>query len=182
VPPRLTAEHAAMVLLDGILLQGQDSLLYDELVRKRGFTEIVSGGINNPLGDAYNYSGPMLWSFDFIHDASNKPEAILTAIDSVIGRLRDKPLPQEALDRAQVKIRARRYRSYGQFGGFGKADALASFALFDDNPGLINRIEEDLGKVTPARLHQVAKEWLAASNRTVITLEAGAAAPAKGGK
>jgi len=182
VPPRLTPEHAAMVLLDGILLQGQDSLLYNELVRKRGFAEDVTGGINNPLGDAYNYSGPMLWSFDFIHDASNKPEVILAAIDSVIIGLQDKPLPQEELDRALVKIRAQRYRAYGQYGGYGKADALASFALFDDNPGLINRIEEDLSKVTPALLRKIAKDWLKPSNRTVIMLEAGAATSAKGGE
>ncbi len=180
VPPRLTPEHSAMIMLDAILLQGQDSLLYDELVRKRGFTEELSGGINNPLGDAYNYSGPMLWSLDFIHDVADKPDKILEAIDSVIGRIQAKPLPQDALDRALVKIRARRYRAYGQFGGFGKADALASFALFDDNPELINRIEEDLLKVTPALIQKVAQEWLRQSNRTIITLEAGAVA--KGGK
>ena len=149
-------------------------------MRKRGFTEELTGGINNPLGDAYNYSGPMLWSLDFIHDAADKPDKILAAIDSVIGGLQAKTLPQDALDRALVKIRARRYRAYGQFGGFGKADALASFALFDDNPELINRIEGDLLRVTPALIQKVAGEWLRQSNRTVIILEAGAGA--KGGK
>ena len=180
IPPRLTPEHAAMVLLDTILGQGRDSLLYDELVRKRGFTDSVDAGIN-PLGDAYNYVGPMLWSANFIHDPINKPETLLAAIDGVIEKLHAAPLSQETLDRALVKIRADRYRYYGQFGGFGKADALAAFALFDDNPAVINRIEDDLAAVTPALIQKVAREWLRPANRTVLVLEAGAAAPAKGG-
>ena len=181
IPPRLTKEHAAMVMLDSILGDGRDSLLYDELVRKRGFTDSVDTGIN-PLGDAYNYSGPMLWSANFIHDGTNKPEVLVAAIDGVISRLQTDPLPRETLSRALVKIRAQRYRSYGQFGGFGKADALATFALFDDNPALINRIEDDLAGVTPSLIQKVAREWLRPQNRTVLVLEAGAAAGTKGGE
>lgn len=181
IPPRLTKEHAAMVMLDSILGDGRDSLLYDELVRKRGFTDSVDTGIN-PLGDAYNYSGPMLWSANFIHDGTNKPDVLVAAIDGVISRLQTDPLPRETLSRALVKIRAQRYRSYGQFGGFGKADALATFALFDDNPALINRIEDDLAGVTPSLIQKVAREWLRPQNRTVLVLEAGAATGTKGGE
>jgi predicted Zn-dependent peptidase len=181
VPPRLTPEHAAMVMLNEILGGGRDSLLYEELVRKRGFTDSVDTSIN-PLGDAYNYNGPMLWSANFIHDPVNKPETLLGAIDGVMTRLQKEPLPQETLDRALVKIRAARYRAYGQFGGFGKADTLATLALFDDDPGLINRIEDNLAKVTPALIQKVARDWLKPENRTVLVLEAGAAAPAKGGE
>lgn len=181
VPPRLTPEHAAMVMLNEILGGGRDSLLYEELVRKRGFTDSVDTSIN-PLGDAYNYNGPMLWSANFIHDPVNKPETLLAAIDGVMTRLQKEPLPQETLDRALVKIRAARYRDYGQFGGFGKADTLATFALFDDDPGLINRIEDNLAKVTPALIQNVARDWLKPQNRTVLVLEAGAAATAEGGE
>lgn len=174
VPTRLTPAHAAMIMIDEILVQGSDSLLYDEIVRKRGFTESLSGGINDGLGDAYNYSGPMLWSFNFIHDPAVTDAQIIDCVDSVIGGLQAKPLPQETLDRALIKFRARMYRSFGQFGGFGKADLLASFALFDDNPNLINRIETDLRNVTPADIQQVAKDYLKPSQRTIVTITAGA--------
>jgi predicted Zn-dependent peptidase len=169
-----------MVLLDAILGRGRDSLFYDELVRKRGFTDTVDTSIN-PLGDAYNYSGPMLWSANFIHDGKQKPEELVEALEGVIAKVRNEPLDAETLDRARIKIRAGRYRAYGQFGGFGKADTLATFALFDDNPGLINRLDDDLAKVTPALIQKVAQDWLMPNSRTVLVLEAGAAA-GKGGK
>ena len=36
-----------------------------------------------------------------------------------------------------------------QFAGFGRANLLASFALFDDNPAKINTLEAEFAKVTP---------------------------------
>jgi zinc protease len=46
MPDRNTPEYFAMGLLDQILVQGNDSLLYQELVQKRGLTANVNGGIN----------------------------------------------------------------------------------------------------------------------------------------
>src|SRR5476649_2810533 len=46
VPERNTPEYYAMILLDQILIEGDDSLLHQELVQKRGFTGGVEGGIN----------------------------------------------------------------------------------------------------------------------------------------
>ena len=61
VPERATPEWFAFGLLDQVLAQGPDSLLYDELVRKRGLTADVNAGINLGLGSMFDYSGPMLW-------------------------------------------------------------------------------------------------------------------------
>ena len=176
IPERRTPEHFAMVLLDQILLQGDDSLLNQELVKRRGFTDSVSGGINL-LGSAFNYSGPMLWIASLIHDAAAPPAGILAAVDKVVEQVRSAPLPQAAVDRALVKFRSSYYSELAQFGGFGRADYLASYALFDDNPALINDIEPSLRKVTPALIHSVAREYLRATNRTIVTIVPGAAAP-----
>jgi zinc protease len=46
MPPRNSPEYFAMGLLDQMLVQGDDSLLYQELVKKHGFTGDVSGAIN----------------------------------------------------------------------------------------------------------------------------------------
>jgi len=179
VPERLTPEHYAMVLLDQILLQGDDSLLTQELVKKRGFTDSVDGGINL-LGNAFNYNGPMLWMASLIHDASVKPDQILAAADPVIDSVREKPVTQEQIDRALVKLRAQYYKDLTQFGGLGRADLMASFSLFNDNPALINNLERDLRKVTPELIQKTAKEYLRRTNRTVLVVEAGAAGKAQG--
>src|SRR5947199_2567854 len=67
VPPRNTPEYYAMGLLDQMLVQGDDSLLYQELVKRRGYSGKLSGGINE-LGNIFDYNGPMLWTVSLIHD------------------------------------------------------------------------------------------------------------------
>ena len=165
MPDRGTPEHYAMVLLDQILLQGDDSLLNQELVKRRGFTDSVDGGINL-LGNAFNYSGPMIWIASLIHDSTVKPDDILASVDKIVGQVQSEPPSPAAVERALVKFRSRFYSELTQFGGVGRADYLASLSLFDDNPGMINEIEPKLREVTPALIHRVAKQYLRASNRT----------------
>jgi len=170
MPDRNTPEYYAMGIIDQILLQGDDSLLHQELVQKKGYTSGVGGGINL-LGNLYNYNGPMLWMANLFHDASTSPDAILSAADSVIETLKTKPVDQKTLDRAIVKIRSDLYDNMGSIGGFGLADLLASFALFDDNPGRVNALGTEFQKVTPALIQKTAQQYLQAANRTVLIVE-----------
>jgi zinc protease len=176
-PERNTPEYYAMILLDEILIEGDDSLLHQELVQKRGITGGVEGGINL-LGNPYDYQGPMLFIADLLYDPSTKPDDILQAIDGVIEGLRTKPADRKTLDRALVKARSDLYDTFGQQGGFGLVDILASFALFDDNPGRVNTLAGELEKVTPELLQKTAVEYLRSTNRTVLVVEPVAQAPA----
>jgi predicted Zn-dependent peptidase len=171
MPERNTPEYYAMGLLDQILLQGEDSLLYQELVKKRGFTAGVPGGINNPLGNMYNYNGPMLWTGYLFHDSGKSPDEILAAVDSVIEGVQSKPIDRGTLDRALVKLRSNFYDTLTTLNGFGRADLLASFALFDDQPERINTLEAEFRKVTPELMQRTAREYLRKTNRTVLTIE-----------
>jgi len=78
-----------MTLLDEMLIEGDDSLLHQELVQKRGITGNVNGGINQ-LGTPWNYKGPMLFITNFIYDPATSPETIVQAIDGAIEPLRAK--------------------------------------------------------------------------------------------
>ncbi len=177
MPDRNTPEYYAMGLIDQILLQGDDSLLHEELVKKKAYTGSVEGGINL-LGNMFNYDGPMLWMAYLFHDSNVTPDQIVGAMDTVIDPLRTKPIDKALLDRALVKFRSNLYDEVGQLNGFGRADLLASFALFDDNPGRINDIEAQLHKVTPALIQKTAAEYLRSTNRTVLIVEPKAADPA----
>ena len=179
MPPRGTPEYYAMGLLDQLLVQGEDSLLWQELVKRRAYTGGVQGGANVLLGNIYNYEGPMLWTAFLFHDRATSADQILSAVDSVIKEVQEKPLPRAAVDRALVKARSQLYNILGQLNGFGRADLLASFALFDDDPSRVNRIEENYKKVTPELLQKTAREYLRNTNRTVLAVEPKAApAPA----
>jgi predicted Zn-dependent peptidase len=122
----------------------------------------------------YDYNGPMLWTASLYHDSSVKSEDIVSAVDSVVEPLRQKPIDQKTLDRTLVKLRSDFYDQVGQSNGFGLADMLASFALFDDNPARINDMETQFRKVTPALIQKTAQEYLRPTNRTVLVIEPGA--------
>jgi predicted Zn-dependent peptidase len=175
MPPRNSPEYYAMGLLDQMLIKGDDSLLYEELVKKRGFTGSISGGINVDLGDMFDYYGPMLWTTYLIHDPTVKADQILASVDGVIDSLQSQPVPQKVLDRNLIKMRSSLYDSMTQFGGFGRANLLACFALFDDDPAKINTLEANFQSVSPDLLQRTAREYLRKTNRTVLILEPGAA-------
>jgi zinc protease len=102
----------------------------------------------------------------------------MASVDSVIDPLRSKPVDQKLLDRNLTKMRSYIYDSISQFGGFGRANMLACFALFDNDPSRINDLETNFRKVTPELIEETAREYLRKTNRTVLVLEPGAAKPA----
>ena len=177
MPERSSPEYYAMGLINQLLLQGDDSLLRQELVKRRGYTSAVSGGINL-LGNMFNYQGPMLWTVSLFHDTNVPADQIVSAADTVIERVRTTPIDQLTLDRLLLKMRSNLYDTTESFFGFGRADLLATFALFDDNPARINSLEAEFRKVTPELIRRTAQEYLRPTNRTVLTVVPAAANPA----
>jgi predicted Zn-dependent peptidase len=120
----------------------------------------------------------MTWLF---HDADKTPDKILAAFDAEVEKIRTTPVDKATLDRALVKYRSAFYDEMENLFGFGRADLLASFALFDDDPARINKIEGELRKVTPELIQKTAQEYLRPGNRTILTVVPKAAAkPAAG--
>lgn len=177
MPDRNTPEYYAMGLLDEILLQGDDSLLRQELVQKLALTGRVEGGINL-LGNMFNYNGPMLWMAYLFHDSNTSEGQIMQAVDTVINHVRNDGVSVEQLDRARVKLRSDFYDAVDS--GFGRADLLASFALFDDRPQRINELEQHFTSVTPELVKKTADQYLRPTNRTVLAVLPGKAAEQKG--
>jgi predicted Zn-dependent peptidase len=146
-PKRNTPEYWAMGLVDQILVQGRDSRLYEALVQKSGLTGDVNGSIN-PLGSMLNINGPTLWMTWLFHDADKTSDQILATFDAEIEKVRSAPVDKATLDRAMVKYRSGFYA----------------------DPGRINRIEDELRKVTPELIQKTAQEYLRPSNRTILTV------------
>lgn len=176
-PPRNSPEWYAMGLIDQILGSGRDSWFYQELVQRQALTGGVRSGINIDLGNQFNYEGPVLWTIALFHDADKSADTLIAALDSQIERLRTTPVEPAIVDLARVKMRSSLYDAVEQLFGFGKADLLASFALFDDDPARINRLEAEFASVTPELIQRTAQEYLRPGNRTILTIEPGRAAP-----
>ncbi|MEX0290556.1 MAG: M16 family metallopeptidase, partial [Flavobacteriaceae bacterium] len=166
MPERNTQEYYAMGLLDQILVQGDNSLLSQKLVKDKGYTSNVNGGINY-LGNMFNYKGPMLWMYNLTYDKETSKADILGSVDEVMTELKES-VNQEMIDRAIVKIRSQLYDNIGGTFGLGRADLLCSFALFDDNPARINTLEDEFKKITPEVVKATIDDYLRKTNRTIL--------------
>ena len=180
-PERGSDAYWAMGLLDQILLQGDDARLHQALVQRTGLTGGVSGGMN-ALGNMFNYGGPMLWTASLLHDAGTPLDTIQSVFDTEIERVRTELVDDATLARARVKARSALYDEIDGLFGFGRADLLASFTLFDGDPALINRIEAHFASVTPEQIRQTAQEYLRPTNRTVLVVEPGVASDRGGAR
>ena len=173
MPPRNTPEYFAMGLIDQILVQGHDARLYQSLVQRGGVTGDVSGGINLALGNMFDYEGPMLWMVSLFHDPQHSSDEILKLADATIDSLRTVPVDAATLARARVKERAALYDILGGQFGFGRANLLACYALFDHDPRYVDSLEGKFQSVTPAMILKTAKEYLRPTNRTLLTIVPG---------
>jgi predicted Zn-dependent peptidase len=170
MPERNTPAYYAMGLIDQMLVQGQDSRLYQALVQKKGYTNSVGGGINIGLGDMYDYNGPMLWVSNLVHDATVPADSIIRQYDMAIADLA-KNITAEDLQLALVKIRSGLYENMAGTFGLGKVNMLACFALFDDNPARINSLEKEFKKITPELIRQTLRQYMTPNNRTILIIE-----------
>jgi len=174
VPPRGTPEWYAMGLLDQILVQGDDSRFYHKLTQETKITGDLAGGINDGLGNMFNYRGPMLWDVYFTHDANRGDAEIAAAIDQVIDEARAHPVSAAELARAKVKMRSSLYGYVAQADNTGLVDLLAVYALFDNDPDAVNRLADGFEKVTSELMLKVARDYLRPEQRTTYLIVSGA--------
>ncbi|HYH09672.1 MAG TPA: pitrilysin family protein [Thermoanaerobaculia bacterium] len=168
-PQADTPEYYAMGIIDQILASGNDSWLYQDLVQTRGLTGEVSSSMN-VLGNMFNINGPTLYMAWLFHDNDKTAEQILSAVDQQITRLQSQPVDAATIERARTKMRSSLYDEIEAIFGFGRADLLASFALFYDDPNRINTIEQRFASVTPELIQRTAQEYLRPTNRTILTI------------
>jgi predicted Zn-dependent peptidase len=169
MPAVNTPEYYAMGLINQMLVQGNDSKLYQLLVQDKGYTSSVNGGINY-LGNMFNYNGPMMWMSNLIYDSTVSADSIIAQFDKAVSDLQN-GVSKEELQLAKVKMRSDLYDIIAGSFGIGKVDLLASFALFYDNPARVNSLENAFEKVTPEMIQKTAKEILRPSNRTILIID-----------
>ncbi|MGI8732379.1 MAG: M16 family metallopeptidase [Pyrinomonadaceae bacterium] len=166
LPDQKSPDFAPMVMLN-LILQGDDSSrLYQRLVKEKEMTLDLTGGVNLGLGNEFDYDGPMLLTTRTTYKPGVKADAVLIELDAVIADLVAKGVTVKELADAKVRFRSNYYDQLES--GFGKANLLASFALFRDDPGLINTSLQSFESVTAAQVKAAAAKYLVASNRTII--------------
>ena len=169
LPARMSKDFFALSVLDPLLNSDDSARMHRKLVRDERLAMSSQGGFNF-LGGNFDMKGPMLYTMrvDYLNDKT--ADQVLAAIESVLAEVRDKGITPAELQQAKTTIRSG-FLDELESGGmprFGRANLLAAFALFDNDPGRINTILGELDKVTVDDVKAAANRWLVPTNRTSI--------------
>ncbi len=169
LPPRMTRDFFALSLLDPLLVGDESARWFQKLVKDTQLATSLYGGFNL-LGNNFDFDGPMLYTVRVDYKIDRKATEVLAAMDDVIGEIQRNAVTAEDLSRARTAFESGFFEEIegGNIPGFGRANLLAAFALFDDDPNKINTILQELQKVTPADVQEAARRWLVPANRTSI--------------
>jgi zinc protease len=181
LPPRMSKDFFALSVLDPLLNSDDSARMHRKLVREDRLAVSSIGGFNL-LGSNWDMKGPMLYTMRVDYLADKTADQVLTAVESVLADVRDKGITAAELQQAKTTIRSSFLDELdgGMMPRFGRANLLGIFALFDDDPGRINTILDEIEKVTADDIKAAAGRWLVTANRTSIDSRP-AAKPSQGG-
>jgi predicted Zn-dependent peptidase len=169
LPERMSKDFFALSVLDPLIVGDESARLYQKLVRQDRLAMSVIGAFNF-LGNNWDVKGPMLFTMrvDYLNDKN--AQQVLDAIEGVLADVRSKGITEAELTQARTALRSSFLEDMegGGMPRFGRANLLAAFALFDNEPNRINTILDELDKVTVEDVKAAAARWLVPANRTSI--------------
>lgn len=153
-----TPDAYAMQVLSQTLATGQSSRLYQRLVKEK---ELVTGVF--AFLDAKRGNGD--YQIVATIATGKKMEDVEPVIDAEIARLQREPIADWEL--AKAKNSQRRSAIQGLSSSLGQAIRLTQFAVFNNDPNLINTQFDKFEAVTKEDVQRVANKYLKTKNRTV---------------
>jgi zinc protease len=169
LPERLTKDFFALSVLDPLITGDDSARLYQKLVRQDRLAMQVIGAFNF-LGTNWDVKGPMLYTVrvDYLNDKT--AAQVLGAVESVLAEIRAKGISEAELAQAKTALKSSFFEDMegGMMPRFGRANLLAAFALFDNDPSRINTVLAELDKVTVDDVKAAAGRWFVTTNQTSI--------------
>ena len=154
-----TADFYALQVLSAALQGGQSSRLYQKLVKDKELTTGVGGFMDEKRGLGALYVG-----------ANLRPGATTAAVEAAIyeeiERLKKEPIADWELQKA--KNSTRRAFITNLQSSLSRAINLTQYAIYYNDPNLINERLDKVAAVTKEDVQRVANKYLRDTNRTVV--------------
>jgi zinc protease len=160
IPPGNTPDWYALDILGHVLSSGVSSRLYQKLVKEKEIALSV-------YADASEQRGPSLFWFSIMARPTSDLAELEKLLYEEIARLQTEGVTDGELKK--VRMQLRRERAQRLYSSRSRANSLGHFAVYYNDPGLINSIWRRYEGVTRADLQRVARGYLKESNRTVVT-------------
>ena len=160
IPPGNTPDWYALDFLGHVLSDGVSSRLYQKLVKEK---EIALG----VYADASEQRGPSLFWFSVMARPNTDLSELEKLIYEEIARLQNEPVSHGEIEKVQMQLR--RQRATQLYSTRSRANALGHFAVYYNQPELINTVWDKYEQVTQTDLQQVARTYFKETSRTVVT-------------
>jgi zinc protease len=159
IPPGNTPDWYALDMLGSLLSSGVSSRLYQKFVKEKELALSVDG-------EANERRGPALFWFSIMARPNADLGELEKLLNDEIARLQSQPVADWELKKVQMQLR--RQRAQRLYSSRSRANALGHFAIYYNDPQLINTIWSNYERVTIADLQRVARQYFKANQRTVV--------------
>jgi zinc protease len=166
IPGRASPDYAPAAVLGEVLAGGNASRFYLGLVKGKGVLSEIQGGLNWPLGNAWQIEGPTMMTFFGLYKPETDAKAVVASIGDLIAQIAKEGVPAEELARVKTNMESNLYADIES--SLGRADLLAQTQLFTGDAAKLNELPAQIRAVTSEDIKRVASTWLAPTNRTVI--------------
>jgi predicted Zn-dependent peptidase len=160
IPPGNTPDWYALDMLGHILSSGVSSRLYQKFVKEKEIALSV-------YADANEQRGPSLFWFSLMARPNTDLDQLEKLLNDEIVRLQNEPVADWEMKKVQMQLR--RQRAQRLYSSRARASSLGHFAVYYDDPELINSVWRKYEGVTRADLQRVARAYFKETNRTVVT-------------
>jgi predicted Zn-dependent peptidase len=147
-------------MLGQILSSGVSSRLYQKFVKEKEMAL-------SAYADAEEKRGPSLFWFSLLARPTTDLAALEKLLYEEIARIQKTSVQDSELSKVHMQLR--RQRAQQLYSTRARANSLGHFAVYYNDPGLINRIWRIYEQITKADLQRVAQKYFIESNRTVVT-------------
>jgi zinc protease len=157
--PGDTPDDWALSVLAEILGSGQSSRLYQSLVKEKELAIAVSSSEDD-------HRGPSLFQVRATVRPGRNVKDVEAALLAEIDRMKTEPVADWELRKAQMGFKRSNVQQLQST--LERAVEIGEFAVFYNDPDLINTAQEKIERVTKDDIQRVARKYLTAENRAVV--------------
>ena len=159
IPPGHSADWYALGVVGQVLSHGTSSRLHQKLVKEKEIAQSVSAGPDERRG-------PSLFWFSLGARPGSDLAVLERLVYDEIERLQHELIADWELDK--VRMQLRREQAQQLYSTRRRANSLGHYAVYYDNPNLINTVWQKYYSVEKGDLQRVVKKYFNEGNRTVI--------------
>lgn len=174
-PGRRDPDYYALGIIEKLMSTGESSRLYQRMVKGDQVALKADVGYDERRG-------PSGFESFIVYKPENKPEKVREILFEELDKLKNEPVKAEELEKAKNQI----LRSLFSSGGYsslqrslGRAELLAEYALFFDDPKLIDDDLQKYMNVSAEDVQRVARKIFNKDVATVVDIEPAAEVPKK---